>query len=173
MNVPNSCAYVSVSVEVVGLSQPLPKLIIDLITARQVDHVNDPVGGSWQRTGDPHVVEFVREIEAQEHRPYAGPELRDFAIALEKDPYVDRVLVKWPETAQMLHDGDVDLAHPKWVASQEVVDGDARDADMRLISRREFPLAVWAYPTGHAADCAATMTVADQTRPRSRVPARG
>jgi hypothetical protein len=70
--------------------------------AYQVDHVNDPVGGSWQRTGDPGILEFVWEIEAQKRRPYAG--------------------------TQMLHGGGVDLAYPLRVASQEVVDGDARHA---------------------------------------------
>src|SRR5215211_484342 len=87
----------SVSVEAVGLRQPLPKLLINLIGARQIDQVDDPIGSSRQRTGDPWSVEFVREIEAQLHRPYARSELSDLAVTLEKDPHVDRILVYWPE----------------------------------------------------------------------------
>lgn len=56
----------------------------------------------------------------------------------------------WPESDQVLDDSAVDLTHPTRVAREKSVDGDARDADVCLIDRREFPVTVRAHPTGHA-----------------------
>ena len=53
----------------------------------------------------------------------------------------------------MLDGSAVDLTHPTRVAREKSVDGDARDADVCLIDRREFPVTVRAHPTGHAPMC--------------------
>jgi hypothetical protein len=110
---------------------------------------------SWQRASDPSVAQFVREIEAEQYRPYARPEFGDLAVTLEEDPYVDRILVDRPETAQVLDDKPIDLFDPVRMSSQQVIDCDARHADMRLVGRREFAFTVRAHPTRHAADCSA------------------
>ena len=88
-----------VSIEVVSLSQPLPKLIIYLSGAGQLEQVDDPVRGSRQRTSDPQIAHLVREIKTQQNRPYARPELGNLAVAFEKDPHVDGILVNRPQTA--------------------------------------------------------------------------
>ena len=164
---------VSVSVEVVGLGQPLAKLIIDLVRAGQVDHVDYPISSSRQDTGDPSIAQLVREIKTEQHGPYARPELRDLAIALKENPDVDGVLMDWAETSQLLDNGGVDLSNPARVSIEKITDCDAWHANVCLVDERELSLTVWAHPTRHAADCAAAATVTDQASPRSRVPARG
>ena len=79
-----------------------------------MDH---PTLGNWQRTGDPRIGQFVRQIEAQQHGPDARPELGDLAVALQEDSNVDRILMDRPETAQMLDDSVVDLTDPAGMAA--------------------------------------------------------
>ena len=63
---------------------------------------------SWQRPSDPSIAQFVREMDAEQHRPYARPEFGDLAVTLEEDPDVDRILVDRPENAQVLDDEAID-----------------------------------------------------------------
>jgi hypothetical protein len=147
-----------VGVEIVGLAQPLSKLIIDLIDAGQFDHVDDPIRGHRQHACDASISQFVRKIETQQNRPYARPEFRDLPIALEEDAHVDGILMHRPEPPQMLDDRGVDLLHPTRVSSEESRDGNARNAEVRLVGGSEFPLTVRAHPTRHAADCAAAIS---------------
>ena len=44
----------------------------------------------------------------------------------------------------------IDLTHPARMASEKVVDRNARDANVRLVGGREFAFTVRAYPTRHA-----------------------
>ena len=150
-----SLSIISVGVEVEGLRQPLAKLIIDLGGARQVDQVDHRPAAAGSARAIRAIAQFVWEIEAQQHRPHPRPELGELAVALEEDPDVDGILVDRPESAQMLDDGGVDLTHPARMPSQQIIDRDARNADVRLVGGREFPFTVRAYPTRHAADCAA------------------
>ena len=110
---------------------------------------------SWHRASDPRIAQFVREIDTEQYRPYARPEFGDLAVTLEEDPDVDRILVDRPETAQVLDDKAIDLFDPVRMSSQQVIDRDARRADMRLVGRREFAFTVRAHPTRHVADCSA------------------
>ncbi len=133
LSLPKGDSSLSVGVEVVGLRHPLAKLIIDLINVGQLDHVNDPIGSSRQGTGNPMISHLVGEIETEQHGADPRPELRDLAITLEKDADIDRVLVNRSKAAQVLDDSAVDLADPRRMARQEIVDRDARHADMRLV----------------------------------------
>jgi hypothetical protein len=127
--------------------------------------VNDPIGSSRQGTGNPMISHLVGEIETEQHGADPRPELGDLAITLEEDADIDCVLVNRPKATQMLDDGAVDLGDPRRMTRQEIVNSDARHADMRLVGRRELPITVRAYPTGHAADCAA-LTVAPDASDR-------
>jgi hypothetical protein len=117
--------------------------------------VDDSTLSSWQRASDPSIAQCVREIETEQHRPRARPEFGDLAVTLEEDPDVDRILVDWPETAQVLDDKAIDLFDPVRMSSEQIIDCDARRADMGLVGRREFAFTVRAHPTRHAADCSA------------------
>ena len=143
----------SVSVEVEGCAQPLAQLIINLGWTGEGDQMDYSTLRSWQRPSDPSIAHFVREIDAEQYRPYARPEFGDLAVTLEEDPDVDRILVDRPETAQVLDDKAIDLFDPARMSSQQVVDCDTRYADMRLVGRREFAFTVRAHPTRHVADC--------------------
>ena len=115
--------------------------------------MDDSTLSSWQRASDPGIAQLVREIEAEQHRPHARPEFGDLAVTLEEDPDVDRILVDWPKTAQVLDERAIDLFDPVRMSSEQISDCDARHADMRLVGRREFSFTVRAHPTRHAADC--------------------
>jgi hypothetical protein len=75
----------------------------------------------------------VREIETEQHGADPRPELRDLAITLEEDADIDRVLVNRPKAAQVLDDSAVDLADPRRMTCQEIVDRYARNTKVRLV----------------------------------------
>src|SRR5215211_271686 len=108
--------------------------------------------GRGQGTGDACLAHFIGEIESKLYREDPWTELGELAIALEEDPNVDRILMDRPEAPQMFDDRGVDLTHPARVSTQQVVHGDSRNADVRLVDRGEFPFTVRAHPTCHAAD---------------------
>ena len=88
--------------------------------------------------------------EAQQYRPSPRPERRDFAVALEEDANVDGVLMNWAESGQMLDDSVVHLTNPAGMPAEEFAHRDARNTNVRLVSRRELTLTVRARPTRHS-----------------------
>ena len=121
-----------------------------MVDAGQVDQVNHLIRGSRQRTAYARVAHFVREIETEQNGTDSWPELAIFRSLLRKIPTLTASSWTRPESDQVLDDSAVDLTHPTRVAREKSVDGDARDADVCLIGRREFPVTVRAHPAGHA-----------------------
>src|SRR5215203_5820359 len=73
----------SVSIEVIRQLEPLAELIIDLLRAGQIDHVQNAVRAGRERTGYLRIVNPLRQVKQKLHRPYTRADLGDLAIALE------------------------------------------------------------------------------------------
>ena len=101
-----------VGVEVVRVSQPLAKSIIDLINASQVDHA-DHVDHRMPAVPGRSEDRSIRTGDKGSAVPiYARPKLGDLTVALEEDPHIDGILVDLPQTDQMFDDGVVDVTDP-------------------------------------------------------------
>jgi hypothetical protein len=76
----------SVSIEVVRHLKPLTELIIDLVWAGQIDHVQNAVRAGREHAGDSRIVNPLRQVQQKLHRPYTRADLGDLTVALEETP---------------------------------------------------------------------------------------
>src|SRR5437016_2284615 len=133
----------------VGLGQPGADVVVQLLRAAQVDHVEVPSPVVHDPSRDPGVLDPARQGERQRHPPPHGPQLGERAGPFEEDPHRDGLDVDGPHGAEVAHDLLEDRPLVGWSRGEVLIEGHGRGALVGLLDPSELAPASRTLPRWH------------------------